>query len=315
VIDLVSSEVLRARSRRVVWGLLAMATLGIVVGLVIATVRSTPPDRITELPPPPEFEQDFAACMRGEFVPEDQLPPEFDSLDAFCNETVRPEFYGQSRPAQLRLADLRSILEGLATIVIMLGVVLGASLMGAEWSAGSMATLLTWEPRRTRVLLARALAAAVTIGAVTVFLQLLFVVLYRIGVALRGSTDGADSDWLGQVAGVGLRTAAVAVAFGIVALAFATIGRSTTAAIGVLLAYLIGVEGFLASLITDLGPWLLIRNATAVIAQQPIIGSDPFAPGIGSVVRTVGAAWVVLGGWVVVTMALAAASFRVRDVN
>ena len=31
----------------------------------------------------------------------------------------------------------------------------GASVAGAEWRAGSMTTLLTWEPRRVRVIVGR----------------------------------------------------------------------------------------------------------------------------------------------------------------
>ena len=55
-----------------------------------------------------------------------------------------------------RFSEVEEILMGTAFIVILIGAVVGATLGGADWSAGSMATLLVWEPRRLRVLAARA---------------------------------------------------------------------------------------------------------------------------------------------------------------
>ena len=64
----------------------------------------------------------------------------------------------------------------------LLVVLLGASAVGAEYRAGTVTTILTWEPRRTRLLLAR-IGAAVIVG------MLLFVVVHAVfigGVGARG---------------------------------------------------------------------------------------------------------------------------------
>ena len=52
----------------------------------------------------------------------------------------------------LQFRDAALLLEHTSTFVVLLGVALAASLGGADWSAGTMTTLLTWEPRRIRVL-------------------------------------------------------------------------------------------------------------------------------------------------------------------
>jgi hypothetical protein len=39
-----------------------------------------------------------------------------------------------------------------AAIISMVGFVLGATFVGAEWSSGSMMNLLTWRPKRMNVL-------------------------------------------------------------------------------------------------------------------------------------------------------------------
>ena len=48
-------------------------------------------------------------------------------------------------------------------MVVLLGVLLGATLAGADWTAGTMGTLLTWEPRRVRVHLVRVLVTVVVV--------------------------------------------------------------------------------------------------------------------------------------------------------
>ena len=87
----------------------------------------------------------------------------------------------------LRLTDLNGLIQGMSTLVGLLGVVLGASLVGADWSAGSMATLLTWEPRRLAVFAVRAALVTLTVFVVAVALLTFLAVCFRVGVAsVRG---------------------------------------------------------------------------------------------------------------------------------
>lgn len=310
---LFTSELLRARSRRLPWVLMIGATIGIVLGIGIGTLRSTPPDAAAP-PPPRQYRLDLEACLSGEFLgPGDEVPPGFGSLEEFCNETVRPEFYGEPVD-RIELRDLRSILESLGTIVVLVGVVIGASLAGADWSMGSMATLLTWEPRRALVLLVRVAVVVVAVLVMTMAAQVLFIALWRAGVAWRGSAASASPDWLGQVVGVAVRTSVIAAAFGVIAAALATIGRSSVAAIGILLGYLVAIEGFLSGLVEGSSRWLLVRAAAAVVSQRPVTvyRQDTYEP---EVVLSVAGAGVLVAAYVAVLVLLAAAAFRARDVN
>ena len=133
-----------------------------------------------------------------------------------------------------------------------------------------MTTLLTWEPRRVRVLLVRALVVALVVAFVTLLLQAILFGSFSLAVALRGTSLGAPSGLLGTAALTGLRVSTVAVGFGLVALAIATIGRSTVAALGVLFGYLVLFEGVIAGLRPSIQDRLLVRAGGVIVSQQPI---------------------------------------------
>jgi ABC-2 type transport system permease protein len=224
----------------------------------------------------------------------------------------------------IRLDELPDILQGTSLIVVLLGVVVGASLGGADWSAGSMTTLLTWESRRVRVLVTRAVVAAIVAFVITLFLQSVFSLAWAGGTAMRGVTT-TSSGFLGETLGVVIRVSSVAAIIGVVAFAVSNVGRSTTAAVGILLGYLVIVEGFLAGVVVGLLPWLLVRAATVVVSQVPLV--DPRAQasygpdgrlievaGQG-ILLSVAGGWFLIACYAIVLLAAAAWLFRVRDVS
>ncbi len=115
------------------------------------------------------------------------------------------------------------------------------------------------------------------------------------------------------------------VVIGVVTFALANVGRSSAAAIGMLLGYLVIFEGFLAGVWTGLLPWLLVRAATAAVSQVPIFdetASATFGPdgtlievgGQGILLSVLGA-WFLIAGYAIVLLAAALALFRARDVS
>ena len=76
-----------------------------------------------------------------------------------------------------RLAELHEPASGdsfigVAAFFLLIGAVVGgASMIGAEWRAGTFVTLLTWEPDRRRVAIAKLLACGIVATAVAVVLQ------------------------------------------------------------------------------------------------------------------------------------------------
>lgn len=215
--------------------------------------------------------------------------------------------------AGLRLTELNGLVQGMSTLVGLLGVVLGASLVGADWSTGSMATLLTWEPRRLAVFAVRAALVALTVFVVAVALLVFLAVCFRLGVALRGSASGAGG-WLGDVAGSIWRIGLLSVLYGLVAHAFASIGRSTAAGLGIVLAELILVEGFLRGFRPSIEPWLALTNAVVLVSgKAQTVGGAIFGEPAQTI--TLGRAVLTLCAYALVALVVAAAVFRRRDVT
>lgn len=317
------SELLRARSRRLVWMVLAGSVLGVATGVTIAAVGSDRPSPAELAAAERSAERDKAACLSGAFGPTEDQPPEgYASLEEFCDEAVQPSNYVQSE--LIRLAELPDILEGTSLIIVLIAVLLGASLGGADWSAGSMTTLLTWESRRVRVIVTRTVVAAIVGFLITLFVQSLFGLAWAAGTAVRGiaTTPGG---FLTEILGVIVRVSAVAALIGVVAFAVANIGRSTAASIGILLGYLVIIEGFLAGVWVGLHPWLLVRAATVVVSEVPLV--DPMASatygpdgrlieagGHGILLSVIGA-WFLIAGYAIVLLVAALALVRARDVS
>jgi hypothetical protein len=315
VIGLLSAELLRARSRRAIRMLLVGIMVGVVIAIGIGTwnsSRSSGEDA---------YQEQLALCLKGSFIPADRLPPRYDTLEEYCAHVVRPEYYESD---ELRWADLDEILKGTSSIVILAGAFIGATLGGADWTAGSMGTLLAWEPRRIRVLVVRASIAAAAAFAIALFANVFIAFVFRIGVAIAGTTDGTRPDMLGDATRVALTVAAVAGIFAVIAHAIATLGRSTVSAVGILFGYLVLVEGFLAALWHPLQPRLLVRAANVVVLREPLLSEDvsavmgPNGGLIGQtqrVVLTESGAWLVLALWLLALLGLALLVFRSRDVN
>ena len=214
-----------------------------------------------------------------------------------------------SRPGQeLQLFSLPDMLKGTAFILIVIGLVTGASSVGADWQTGGMSTILTWEPRRIRVLLGRTVVVLVSVFVLTVVLQALLALAIAGGASLRGSTVETGGTWLRGVVGVILRiggASALGAAFG---LTLAMIGRNTSAALGASFAYLAIVESLLRSFIPKLGTAMLSTNVVVFVDGRT--GS----PGIGQTI-TVAHATLTMATYAGVLLAVALAMFRARDVT
>lgn len=132
----------------------------------------------------------------------------FFSIAPFQDIVRRPA----SKPFML-VVDAPDIPHVLGLMVGFLAVVLGASAFGADTGSGTLATQLTWEPRRTRVLIARGLSvamAAVAIYVVTVIASLSAIAIAT-SIAPHASNAGADAAfWSDRIADAAVATGGVA---------------------------------------------------------------------------------------------------------
>src|SRR5207253_3125959 len=118
------------------------------------------------------------------------------------------------------------------TVFLSIGALLaGASVVGAEWRAGTVATLLTWGPRRVRVGLVRLLTVAVLAAAIGLALEIVFSLALLPAFLVRGTTVGADGEWFRGLVAVLFRSVALIGLAGAAGAAVASIGRNTSTAL------------------------------------------------------------------------------------
>jgi len=201
------------------------------------------------------------------------------------------------------LVGLPDVLMGTSLVLVSVAWILGASSIGADWHAGHITTILTWESRRGRVMLAKIAASLTSVFLVSLVIQAFLGAALAVAAAGAGSTAGADAAWLAESAGVALLSTIFA-GFGF---GLASAGRNTAVALGVGFGYLVIVENLVRGLRPQWTPWLLTDNAGLFIVDSPI--DFPLLArstvGAGLYLAAVGA----------VLLLVASGLFRTRDVN
>jgi ABC-type transport system involved in multi-copper enzyme maturation permease subunit len=208
-------------------------------------------------------------------------------------------------PNAFTLGDAREFLEGTASLFAIAGWLIGTSLVGAEWQAGTMSTLLTWEPRRSRVLVAKTIAAVIGVFAMILVLDLLFTGLMTLVAATRGTTEGTDSSLVRSLIGLDVRVATLAAFGAILGLSLATVTRNTGAAVGIAFVYLAIVEGIIRGFLPGWRAWLLGDNSSIFLLAQTDV----------EIGRSMLSAALVVVVWCSVWLSVATATFLARDVD
>jgi len=197
---------------------------------------------------------------------------------------------------------------GGTTVPLVLGAwLIGASSIGAEWHAGTISTTLTWEPRRVRLLLAKAAAAVIVSALVYLGLQALMAALFLPAAFAGGQTGGIDRAWVAEAAALLGRAVALTGIAAVIGFSLASFTRNTAAALGVGFAYVVILENFLAALRPGWRSWMLVQNAVIFVAN--------FHDQVGGSPRDVLSSGLIISGYAVAMLAIATAWFRARDVT
>jgi ABC-2 type transport system permease protein len=305
---LLAVEIRRILSRRAIYLAAALVLLGMLVAGGVLFARSHRPDRAQIQTQQQKAEairrQQVAECASGGFgIPQEEVPPGM-TLEQYCDQIVgAPEI---ANPP-FRLAQYRLIAENLSGLFIALLMILAASFIGAEWHAGTITTQLTWEPRRNRVLAAKAIAVALFAFAFFVLAQVLLFGVLSPAAVFRGTTQGVNSAWLQGAAGVVLRGAAAAALASAIAFSLASIARNTAAAVGAVFVYIAILEPLIRSARPKWQRWYLYDNLATFISGHRL----EFITTGRSVI---GAAFLV-SIYALAFVLLAMAIFRQRDVT
>lgn len=200
----------------------------------------------------------------------------------------------------------QGILTIAAFFLVIGGLFGGATFAGAEWRFGTVATTLTWDPRRGRLFGSRSAAAGLLAFIISFALELIFLAAFLPAVVAHGSASGVSAGWWIGLAAAVVRISLITAAASVLAVALATIGRNTAFALVVVFAWVIVVEGVVRGLEPSLQPWLWGDNLTIVMAWGQPEGND--------FTRSPALALTTLLAYTAAIAAIAAATFHRRDI-
>ncbi len=306
---LLRSELQRASARRLVRVSALLIGMAVVVGGIVAFVSTS---SLSEL----VFEQRVRTVtvqQRAERAEIERcLAHQRSTPAASAQSGGGPKGCFPSHPIQrardprFHASRLRDILQGSGGALALVGWILGASLIGAEFSSRGLTTLLTFEPRRQRAFLAKASASIVIAGAIGLAALLFLALVLLPALIAHGAPSNPGDPSIASLSavigrGTGLTMLAAALGFSI-----ATLGRNTAAALGAGFAYIIVFENVLGGFLERWRRWLLLGNAIVFLSGEDSGGSVPGRSVVGAVLFLAAVTFTLLAGALI--------AFRARDV-
>ncbi|TRW43348.1 ABC transporter permease [Georgenia yuyongxinii] len=262
-------------------------------------------------------EQHVADCLEAE---ETEREATGQVVDFGCRqmEPARDMFIVTAPPFE---SSLPGLLGAQSSLLLFLALLVGAAATAAELSTGSIASWLTFEPRRLHVYASKLLAPGLGLLPVAVTLLALLVAgAWFIAGAfdLTGTMTGAawaDAGW------TVLRVLALTLLAAVVGAALGFLLQHTAAVLGVVVGYVIVVEAMFRGLLQDHQRWLLSTNIGAWIENGTVYFQEVCTAEAAGTVCAVaerslgfdgGAAYLLV--LVTALVVLAALVFRRRDV-
>ena len=165
--------------------------------------------------------------------------------------------------------------RGLTLLVLLagMGILLGATFSGADWSSGSMSNQLLFVTQRWKVWLAKAVAVVVAASVAATVMVAGFWGTLGLVARSRG-LDTSDDTWR-QIAETSGRGLALVAAVTLGGFALTMLLRHTVATLGLLFAYAVVGEGLIAALPFDkMTRWSLPSNVVAWLEDGVEIFDD-----------------------------------------
>ena len=195
----------------------------------------------------------------------------------------------------------------IAAIPLLIGGLLGgATVAGAEWRAGTITTVLTWEPRRLRLHLARSASAFILAALIAVVLETLFLASTLPAVLAHGSTAGIDAHWWLALLGAMSRIALLTGGAALLGVSLATLGRGTTFALAAAFGWMAVGESLIRGLKPALQHLLIGDNVASAVTWGKLHDT--------SITRSGALAMTTLAVYFGIVTIAAAVSFNRRDI-
>jgi ABC-2 type transport system permease protein len=276
--NLIKAELNRFVSRRFI--LLMVIALFAAFGITVATVLASSQQPTEEM---------WTYARASHAAQQDYLEREYASCRQALTDIQQCE---QFNPDRIVVEDylygvfnfrreIKPLLFFLAAFLSLFAFLVTASFIGSELHSGGMTNLLLWRPQRTQVLGAKLGVALSGIAVISTVFTALYVATFYAIASATGWVGGMTSlDWA-QTVQLCLRSIGLALVFGGIAFAVATIGRHTAAALGALLGYVVVWEGgarvitqVVTSYRNDSDPWFLSTYVGAWMTGRYEYGFD-----------------------------------------
>ena len=263
-------------------------------------------------------DQQLADCLKAQAEAQ-----KTDPKANFSCDQMEPKWENWGKQPVKFHEMMPNTLLGGSYLLAFVGFVVGAGFVSAEFSSGSMANWLTFEPRRTRVYASKLTAAGLgLIPAAVALLGLLTAGVWLI-VGHFGSTAGTTAKVWGDLGEMGARSVALTLAATVTGAAIGVLLRRTAAVLGVAIAYLVLVEGVFRQSLRGAQTWFLQLNVNGWLEHGTRYYTDKCTTdGQGNYSCTgvekllsFGHSSAYLGVLVVFAIGLAALVFRRRDVS
>ncbi|MGI8775983.1 MAG: ABC transporter permease subunit [Acidimicrobiales bacterium] len=305
---LLAGELRRLLSRRMIKVLALLALLGIAIGGVATFLKTEQTSEAVLRQRRVAAEARVADCVQGAQPPPGlALSPNGKGGPSAANQEEFCQFrFGRVPDRRLKLEKLEGVLQGLTAPLVIVAWVVGASSIGAELQARSITTLLTWEPRRVRVMVVKVVAAVIVTWVFSLVTWALLSASLLPAVFVHGTTAGTDAAWWRSTVAVVARGELMIAVATSVGFAVASIGRNTAAALGVGFAYFLVIENVVGNFLAGFRRWLLLGNAIVLIS-----GKDSGGEVVG---RSVLVAGLYLTGVAVTLLVVATVLFGRRDI-
>lgn len=252
-----------------------------------------------------------------------QTQPADPKAAALACSQMEPKWETWGKPAATFPGVMPDILLGGSFVLAFVGFIVGTGFLAAEFSSGSMANWLTFEPRRMRVYASKLTAAGLGLIPVTVAMLGLLTAGVWLIVGHFGSTAGTTSKVWAHLGGMGARSVALALAATLTGAAIGVLLRHTAAVIGIAMGYLVLVEGVFGQALQGAQPWLLQLNFRSLVQHgatyYPLVCTTDSqgnynCQGVEKIL-TFAHSTTYLSVLVVLLVGLAAVVFRRRDVS
>lgn len=182
--------------------------------------------------------------------------------DQMSQEPQLSDFMGSMPPM---VEQYKQLLGFLVYPFLFLALAVGSTHVAAEFSHRTLGSWLTFVPRRTPVFLSKVGAAGV--AALPTSLAGLALVLLGVPAVFRlnGIDDGLTGEHWQEVAWMALRIGGLAMIAGAFGAAAAFLLRHSAAVLGIMIGYLVLVEGVLKGMFIRFTPWTLGTNIDAFV--------------------------------------------------